>query len=326
MTILDISHDENAALRRASAVLATGGLVALPTETVYGLAADATQGEAVARIFEAKGRPRFNPLICHMADIDMARRYVSFDGEAFRLADAFWPGPLTLVLPLKPDAGIHPLTTAGLDTLAVRVPTGFANRLIASYGHPLAAPSANMSGRISSTSAAHVEADLGDKVGLILDAGPAQIGLESTILKPTNKGIELLRPGGLAANDIESAIGAPLLRKAKADAAVEAPGMLRSHYAPGNNLRINAQSARQGDAVITFAGQTLEGAQSASLVLDLSPSGDLNEAATNLFDYMKRADQATHRDIVVASVPRSGLGEAINDRLERAAAPKDQSR
>lgn len=325
MTILDITKDEGTALEQACDVLAAGGLVALPTETVYGLAADATNGEAVVRIFEVKGRPRFNPLICHMADIDMAGRYVAFSEEAERLADLFWPGPLTLVLPLKPDAGIHSLTAAGLDTLAVRVPTGFAGRLIGRYDRPLAAPSANTSGRISSTTAAHVETDLGDRVGLILDAGPARIGLESTILKPTGEGVELLRPGGLSAADIESAIGAPLMRRSEPGAAVEAPGMLRSHYAPGKSLRINAASAGEDDAVITFAGQRVEGAQAAKLVLDLSPSGDLAEAAANLFDYMKRADGAATGEIVVAAVPKTGLGEAINDRLERAAAPRRQS-
>ncbi|WP_136660389.1 L-threonylcarbamoyladenylate synthase [Nitratireductor sp. XY-223] len=322
MAILSIAQNEDRARRHACRTLSEGGLIALPTETVYGLAADATDGRAVARIFEVKGRPRFNPLICHMSDIAMARRYVEFNAMAERLAEAFWPGPLTLVLPLKPGAAVHPLTSAGLDTLAVRVPTGFARSLIARFDKPLAAPSANTSGRISSTTAQHVAADLGDRVSLILDGGPAAIGLESTIVKPTDRGVDLLRPGGLAAAEIEAVCGVRLARPQEAAPAIEAPGMLRSHYAPGAALRINAQTAAAGDAVITFAGAALSGAENASIVLDLSPSGDLNEAAANLFDTMKRADEAATNEIVVAPIPNEGLGEAINDRLQRAAAPR----
>ncbi|MDA4844841.1 L-threonylcarbamoyladenylate synthase [Hoeflea poritis] len=322
MTILSIAQNEDRARKDACGILSEGGLVALPTETVYGLAADATNGEAVARIFEAKGRPRFNPLICHMSGIAMARRYVEFNAMAERLAETFWPGPLTLVLPLKADAAIHPLACAGLDTLAVRVPTGFAQGLIAEFDRPLAAPSANTSGKVSSTTADHVAADLGNRVRLILDGGPAAIGLESTIVKPTKTGIELLRPGGLAAAEIEAASGMRLTRSTEAAPAIEAPGMLRSHYAPGAHLRINAQTAAAGDAVITFAGKAIPGDEHASIVLDLSPSGNLREAAANLFDFMKRADTAARNQIVVAPIPKEGLGEAINDRLERAAAPR----
>ncbi|MEX3007924.1 L-threonylcarbamoyladenylate synthase [Hoeflea sp. TYP-13] len=322
MTALSIAQNEETARNEACKVLSEGGLIALPTETVYGLAADATNGKAVARIFEAKGRPRFNPLICHMSSIEMARRYVEFDDTAQQIADAFWPGPLTLVLPLKPGSDIHSLTTAGLDTLAVRIPTGFARTLIEQYGRPLAAPSANTSGKVSSTTAAHVAADLGSKVELILDGGPAVIGLESTILKPTATGVELLRPGGLAAADIEQVMGMSLVRNSDPSAAIEAPGMLRSHYAPGSRLQINAENAGAGDAVITFADRVLPGQDTAALVLDLSPSGDLREAAANLFDFMKRADAATQSQITVVPIPPTGLGEAINDRLKRAAAPR----
>ena len=326
MRILSIDDGEGTVLDEACAVLAAGGLVALPTETVYGLAADATDGSAVARIFEAKGRPRFNPLICHVSDVAMARRYVHFDRHALLLAEAFWPGPLTLVLPAQPDAGIHPLTTAGLDTLAVRAPSGFAHRLIARYDRPLAAPSANISGRISPTRAAHVAADLAERVDLIVDGGATAIGLESTIVKPFAGGVELLRPGGLAANDIEDVLDFALTRHGKAPAAaIEAPGMLRSHYAPQTPLAINAPAARSGDAVITFGGRRLAGDSEAKMVLDLSPSGDLREAAAALFDHLKTADASGAARIAVAPVPQTGLGEAINDRLTRAAAPVEQS-
>lgn len=322
MTTLSIASNEAKARKEACKVLSQGGLIALPTETVYGLAADASNGTAVARIFETKGRPRFNPLICHMSSLEMAERYVKFNPMAFQLAEAFWPGPLTLVLPLKSDTAIHPLTAAGLDTLAVRVPTGFARTLIGNYDRPLAAPSANTSGKVSPTTADHVAADLGSKVKLVLDGGPAVIGLESTIVKPAQSAVELLRPGGLAAADIEQLIGMPLSRRADSSAAIEAPGMLRSHYAPTSRMRINAVKADPGDAVITFAGTSLGGQDDAAMVLDLSPSGDLREAAANLFAFMMRADAATTAHICVAPIPRDGLGEAINDRLERAAAPR----
>ena len=322
MTTISIASNEEQAREKACAILSRGGLIALPTETVYGLAADATNGTAVARIFETKGRPRFNPLICHMSGREMAARYVEFNDIALELAAEFWPGPLTLVLPLKPGAAIHPLTTAGLDTLAVRVPAGFARSLIAAHDRPLAAPSANTSGKVSPTSAAHVEADLGAKVDLVLDGGPAAIGLESTILKPTETGVELLRPGGLAVIDIEAVLGEPLLRRNGPAASVEAPGMLRSHYAPNVEMQINAVRAQEGDAVITFAGASLASQENAAIVLDLSPSGNLREAAANLFDFLMRADNATTTKICVAPVPDTGLGEAINDRLERAAAPR----
>ncbi|MEM9107615.1 MAG: L-threonylcarbamoyladenylate synthase [Pseudomonadota bacterium] len=322
MTTVSIASNVSRARTNACSVLLQGGLIALPTETVYGLAADATNGSAVARIFETKGRPRFNPLICHMASLEMATRYVEMDDRARQLAEAFWPGPLTLVLPLKAGTPIHPLTTAGLDTLAVRVPTGFARSLIEEYDRPLAAPSANTSGRVSPTCAAHVDADLGSKIDLILDGGQAVIGLESTILKPTPEGIGVLRPGGLPREDIEQVMGQTLIRWDGTADAIEAPGMLRSHYAPDANLQINADHADKGDAIITFAGKSVPGQEAASIVLDLSPSGDLREAATNLFDCLIRADAAANTTIRVVPIPTSGLGTAINDRLERAAAPR----
>ncbi len=206
-----IGTDEQA-IRTAASVLAEGKLVAIPTETVYGLAADATNGDAVAGIFEAKGRPHFNPLICHVSDIAMAERYALIDPLSRQLMDTFWPGPLTLVLPLRPDTGIHPLVAAGLDTIALRMPRGVAGKIIATLDRPLAAPSANTSGKISGTNASAVEEDLGQKIALILDAGPSEVGLESTIVKVDGDTVQLLRPGGLAAEDVEALIAGPLIR------------------------------------------------------------------------------------------------------------------
>ena len=324
MTVPSIGSNEEIALEEACDVLARGGLIALPTETVYGLAADATKGEAVARIFEAKGRPHFNPLICHISSAAMARRYVQFDDLALHLAETFWPGPLTLVLPAVENTAVQALTRVGLDTLAVRMPSGFAQRLIERYDRPLAAPSANTSGRISATRAEHVASDLGDRVDLILDGGAAEIGLESTILKPHSGGIELLRPGGLAVEMIENETGLEVARRQSGVAAIEAPGMLQSHYAPRKALRIDSDRVFEGDAVITFAGHKLRDHQKAVVTLDLSPTGDLREAAANLFDHLQRVDASAATTIAVASVPKTGLGEAINDRLARAAAPAEE--
>lgn len=323
MAILSIIHNRSEALEEACTVLAAGELVALPTETVYGLAGDATNGEAVARIFETKGRPRFNPLICHMAGIDMAQRHVVFNELARKLAETFWPGPLTLVLSKRPDSSVHPLASAGLETLAVRTPAGFANELIDRFGKPLAAPSANRSGKVSPTRANHVEADLGDRVGLILDAGPATVGVESTIVKVDGDEISLLRPGGLEADSIESVAERSLIRPAWGEAAIEAPGMLRSHYAPAARLRINASSIEPGEVLIGFGGGSVEGAEHASRVFNLSPDADLVEAAANLFDTILQADRVGAGLIAVAPIPESGLGEAINDRLRRASAPRN---
>ncbi|GGD79981.1 L-threonylcarbamoyladenylate synthase [Rhizobium anhuiense] len=321
--IIDIKADRQAAIEAASAALADGFAIAIPTETVYGLAADATNPVAITRIYETKGRPRFNPLICHMADLAMAEKHAEFDPLSRALAAAFWPGPLTLVLPLKPDSPIHSLATAGLDSVGVRVPEGFAGALIAAFGRPLAAPSANTSGGISATSAAHVDADLGSRIPLILDAGPSAVGVESTIVKAEGGWLRLLRPGGLAAREIERVAGQPLLRAKTASAAIEAPGMLASHYAPGASVRLNATAVEPGEALIAFGSAAVSGANGARIVLDLSPRGDLAEAAANLFDYMKRADATGASSIAFSPIPEEGLGEAINDRLQRAAAPRD---
>ena len=309
-------------METACAELSAGHPVAVPTETVYGLAADATNPAAITAIYETKGRPRFNPLICHMADLDMAERHAVFDPLSRKLAERFWPGPLTLVLPLKGDSTIHPLATAGLDTVGVRVPKGFASRLIAEFGKPLAAPSANPSGRVSPTSADHVAQDLGERISLILDGGHCGVGVESTIVKVEDGAIRLLRPGGIAAEEIEAATGLTVARPEKAGAAIEAPGMLASHYAPNAPIRLEASSIEPGEALLAFGTDRITGEGNALFVLNLSPTGDLAEAAANLFDYMKKADAAGATGIAVASIPDTGLGEAINDRLSRAAAPR----
>lgn len=310
------------ALAPALAILREGGIVAIPTETVYGLAGDATDGAAVARIFEAKGRPRFNPLIAHVADMEMAEGLAEFDAISRRLAEAFWPGPLTLVLPLKAGSPIHPLVSAGLDTVALRMPGGFAHDLIAAFGKPLAAPSANTSGRITATSAQAVDADLGGRLDLIVDGGATPVGLESTIVKVEADGMRVLRPGGIAAEDIEKT-GLKLLRGAAKG--IEAPGMLASHYAPGAAVRPNAAEIREGEALLAFGPERIAGSEKAVAVLNLSETGDLHEAAARLFAHLAELDGSGAATIAVEPVPHEGLGEAINDRLARAAAPRDET-
>lgn len=323
--IIPIAHDTDKAeaIAAATEVLLRHLPVAIPTETVYGLAADATHPTAITSIYETKGRPRFNPLICHMADLAMAERYAVFDPISRKLAEAFWPGPLTLVLPLNEHSGIHPLATAGLDTVGIRVPVGFTAELIRSLGRPLAAPSANSSGRISPTTAEHVDADLGRKIEVIVDGGPCPVGVESTIVKVEGGDIRLLRPGGVAVEAIESVTGKPVIRpKASGTAAIEAPGMLASHYAPNAAVRLNATEVSTREALIAFGPDDISGAAAAHAVFNLSPTANLTEAASNLFDYLKRADASGPAGIAVARIPDKGLGEAINDRLMRAAAPR----
>lgn len=308
------------ALDRAEAVIASGGLAAIPTETVYGLAADAASGAAVARIFEAKRRPRFNPLIAHVADRAMADRLAVLDPLSEKLADAFWPGPLTLVVDKRPGAPFHDLVTAGLDTVALRMPLGFAHDLIARLGRPLAAPSANSSGRISATSAQAVERDLGKRIDLIVDGGRTPVGLESTIVKAEAGRLRILRPGGVAAEAIEAAIGQKLLRGH--GAGIEAPGQLASHYAPRAGVLLDATEIGADDALLAFGADAVRGQEQARAVLNLSPSGDLREAAANLFAHLQALDASGTGLICVAPIPDHGLGEAINDRLRRAAAPR----
>lgn len=310
----------NKALEPALALLRAGEVVAIPTETVYGLAGDATSGEAVARIYEAKGRPRFNPLIAHVSDMAMAERIGRFDPLSRRLAQAFWPGPLTLVVPMQPDAGIHPLATAGLDTIALRMPRGFGAKLIAALGRPLAAPSANTSGCISGTTAQAVAVDLGQRIRLVVDDGATPVGLESTIVKVEDGKVRLLRPGGIAADEIEAVVGRQPERGAKG---IEAPGMMMSHYAPKAGMRLGVERVHPGEALLAFGPQRVANEQNAVAVLNLSPSGDLREAAANLFSFMHELDRSGAAAIAVEPVPMTGLGEAINDRLARAAAPRD---
>lgn len=320
--IVPIKDNEDAALAAALAELRTGLPIGLPTETVYGLAGDATNPEAITRIYEAKGRPSFNPLIAHVGTLAMAEAQAEFNPLARLLADKFWPGALTIVLPLKADHTVHELATAGLDTVALRMPRGFASRLITAFGKPLAAPSANLSGKISTTDAQHVADDLGERINLILDDGRTLIGVESTIVKIDGEKIYLLRPGGIARETIEEATGRALL-KIGDDSTIQAPGMLSSHYAPNAQLVLEATECAAGDALIRFGTAPVAGQEQAAIVLDLSSTGNLAEAAANLFHHLKAADASGAQTICVMPIPSHGLGEAIIDRLLRAAAPRD---
>ncbi|AGF74234.1 translation factor, Sua5/YciO/YrdC family [Bartonella australis AUST/NH1] len=318
MTVLPLN---STSIREAIAILKKGRLVALPTETVYGLAGDATNGKAVASIFSLKKRPQFNPLIVHVNGVIMAERYVEIDLLSRRLMEAFWPGPLTLVLPLKVNHNIHPLTTAGLNTLAVRFPSGGFAEVIRYFDRPLAAPSANQSGRLSPTSAESVLSSLGSLVPLIIDGGVSSIGIESTIIKVCNESAYLLRPGGVATEEIEEVMGGPL-RRLDQQTAIEAPGMLKSHYAPNASVRLNVRRVESHEALLAFGPERVAGAENAVAVLNLSENGELKEAASRLFQYMKQLDSLKVKCIAVEPIPFCGLGEAINDRLTRAAAPR----
>ncbi len=307
-----------AAYAAAAELLRSGGLVAFPTETVYGLGADATNDRAVAAIFEAKGRPRFNPLIVHVRDLAAAAREAVADKRASDLAAAFWPGPLTLVLPRRADSRISLLCSAGLDSLALRVPSHPVGRdLLEACGLPLAAPSANVSGKVSPTTAAHVAESLGARVPLILDGGPCPIGLESTVLDLTGETPMLLRPGGVTAEELVDVVGA--LGTASSDAGIKSPGQLESHYAPGLPLRLEARSVTADEALLAFGPRPLEGAAATE---NLSDRGDLAEAAARLFAALRRLDRPGLAAIAVMPIPQRGLGVAINDRLRRAAAPR----
>ena len=314
-------------MARAARLLAAGGLVAFPTETVYGLGADATNGEAVARLYDAKGRPAFNPLIAHVADAAAARRLARFEEAAERLAAAFWPGPLTLVLPKRADCPVAELATAGLDTIAVRVPAHpVARDILAAFGRPVVAPSANRSGHVSPTTAQHVLADLRGRIELIVDGGPTPMGLESTIVACLGEPV-LLRPGALPRAEIERvlALAEPPPSAARAsseDEALLAPGQLASHYAPRARLRLDARQVDAGEALLAFGPTPPQDAGRAAMALNLSSSGNLIEAAANLFSHLRALDASGAAAIAVMPVPHEGLGEAINDRLERAAAPR----
>jgi L-threonylcarbamoyladenylate synthase len=300
---------------RAAEILRAGGLVVFPTETVYGLGGDAANPMAVARIFEAKGRPRFNPLIAHVPGLAEAERHARLHPIARALAERFWPGPLTIVAPREPNSDVAELACAGLSTIALRAPAHpMARALLAAFGKPIVAPSANRSGHVSATTAQHAAEDLGAAVDLVLDAGPTPIGLESTIVAIDDDGrAALLRPGAIARDVIEMITG-PL--EAPEHGAVASPGMLERHYAPRARLRLDADAPREGDVYLAF------GAPAPPHGLTLSATGDLVEAAANLYAHLRALDASGAQTIAVAPIPAQGLGEAIRDRLARAAAPK----
>jgi len=299
---------------QAAALLREGQLVAFPTETVYGLGADATNGAAVATIFEAKQRPHFNPLIAHLSENAMVDEIALWNEEARALAKAFWPGALTLVLPRKPDCIIADIVSAGLDTIALRIPSHpHARALLRATGRPVAAPSANRSGRISPTMAAHVNEEFDAQVAMVLDGGSCEIGLESTVVGFQDGRPALLRPGGIVLEDLELVVGH--LIAITNPAAPQSPGQLESHYAPNKKLRLDATNCAIGELLVGF-GTVHDGPY------NLSPRGDLREAAANLFAMLRQADQGPGQVIAVASIPNEGVGRAINDRLQRAAAPR----
>jgi len=303
-------------LALAGQEIRAGRLVAFPTETVYGLGGDATNDLAVAGIFEAKGRPRFNPLIVHLPHAASARSTAEFNEMADILAARFWPGPLTLVLVRRPEAGLSHLVSAGLGTVALRVPAhDGARALLLAADRPLAAPSANRSGRVSPTTAQHVADELGDAVTLILDGGPCAVGIESTVLDVSSGTPLLLRPGGVPLEEIEATLGRTIAVAGAADA-IRAPGMLESHYAPRLPLRLGAMHAEAGEALLGYG-------PAPDADLNLSESGDLREAAANLFAHLRALDRSDFAGIAVMPIPEEGLGRAINDRLRRAAAPRE---
>ncbi|MCK1515896.1 threonylcarbamoyl-AMP synthase [Bradyrhizobium sp. 190] len=316
-----------AAAAAAARVLAEGGLVAFPTETVYGLGADATNPAAIAHLYQAKGRPAFNPLIAHVGDIAAARQIACFDAPATALAEAFWPGPLTLVLPKTPNCAVADLATAGLDTVAIRIPAHpVARDILRVFGGPVVAPSANISGHVSPTMAAHVQSDLAGRIDLIVDGGAVEVGVESTIVGCFDQPM-LLRPGGLPRAEIERVLGRALVQPpadTEADSGQPlAPGMLASHYAPRAKVRLNAIKLEAGEALLAFSLGAISGIDAASIVMNLSERGDLDEAAANLFGHLRALDSKGVSTIAVMSIPDEGLGEAINDRLRRAAVGRE---
>lgn len=300
--------------------LASGQLVAFPTETVYGLGADAANAAAVARLYRAKGRPSFNPLIAHVADLATAQALARFNADALRLAQAFWPGPLTLVLPKAPGCTVADLATAGLDSVAIRVPAHrWARDMLRAFGGAVVAPSANRSGHVSPTTAAHVRSDLDGRIDLIVDGGPVAVGVESAIVACLDAPA-LLRPGGVPSAAIAAVLGRALRHPLSASGGDRplAPGMLASHYAPRTPVRLEATHVADGEALLAFGPGAIAGGQPIA-TLNLSAAGDVDEAAANLFGYLRRLDRAGAAGIAVMPIPSHGLGEAINDRLRRAA-------
>lgn len=308
------------ALARALEVLHNGLSIAVPTETVYGLAADATRHDAVVSIYKAKGRPASNPLIIHVADQEMAEQFGMFSETARKLVAAFWPGALTLVVPTRKPTKLTEAIFAGHDTVAIRQPQGFMADIIMAYGVPLAAPSANLSGQITATEANAVHEQLGDKIPLIIDAGRTLVGVESTILRVVGDDVTLLRDGGIAKEAIENVLQRPVERIA-ADGQLLAPGMMQSHYAPHAHVVLNAQTVPSEAALINFGQQKIGNMEACRDVFELSAGADLAEAAHNLFAALRAMDQKAHQ-ICVAPIPHHGLGAAINDRLSRAAAER----
>lgn len=322
---MEILTADQAAIEKAANILANGGLVAMPTETVYGLAANAKDGKAVAKVFEAKGRPQFNPLIVHVPDMATAETLAVFNETARNLADAFWPGPLTLVLPRRDNCGLSELVSAGLETVAIRMPGHpVARALLKASGLPIAAPSANRSGHISPTTAQHVADDLKDRVDLILDAGPCPVGIESTVLSCSadeDAPPVLLRPGSITCDTIEVALGmAPVAPdEVTNDTAPISPGQLSSHYAPKARLRLNVKNPEPGEALLAFGPKV---PPVCGPIVNLSETGDVTEAAANLFAALRDLDERGCASIAAMPIPWTGIGAAINDRLLRAAAPK----
>ncbi len=308
-------------IQTAAALLRDGHLVAFPTETVYGLGADARNGRAVAAVFEAKGRPQFNPLIVHVGSLEAASQLADLTNTAKRLAAAFWPGPLTLVLPRRRDSGLSELVTAGLDTVAVRIPDHpVARALLEACACPIAAPSANRSGHVSATTAQHVVDDLGSKVALVLDGGSTAHGIESTVIDATGGPLMLLRSGAVSAGQIKAMTGSSLARAVNQNQRPQSPGQLQSHYAPRAAVRLDALTVNEGEALLAFGDNV---PATSGLVINLSPSGDLIEAASMLFAALRRLDASGAKSIAIMPIPEHGLGEAINDRLRRAAAPRE---
>ncbi|MBL8707645.1 MAG: threonylcarbamoyl-AMP synthase [Rhodospirillaceae bacterium] len=313
----DIAH-----ITAAAKALSRGELVAFPTETVYGLGGDAGNDRAVAAIYAAKGRPSFNPLIVHVGSLNAAASYAELSPDALALARRFWPGPLTLVLPRLPGCRLSLLVSAGMESVALRVPAHpVAQALLMLSNRPIAGPSANPSGRISPTTAAHVEEGLGDKVAMILDGGPCRIGLESTVVSLLGEEPQILRPGGIDAETLAAELGRPVGMAPQVGdvaAGLHGPGRLLSHYAPACPVRLNATSAAADEALLAFGPNV----PPAAVVLNLSTTGDLTEAAANLFAMLRALDRPEVKGIAVMPVPETGLGTAINDRLRRAAAPR----